>query len=423
MKQNKSNLSRRFEHYAPKAPEGLLRDVKAEMERRQLSMGRPKLRENYLAVRRVAVLAAAAAVALTVVMVWRGSDKATVSSLTADGGTKTTEQTADKATAAEKATAADFRQLAADAISRAKAVLGRSSVGDAATDGLLAEAAPSAVAESAAVESATVSPSSAEPRPVEKQEQPSAKHPATRHDDAYYNNVGSSVGGFGRSDRASRLSVSAYYGGGGNGMRQNSQGMMMAAAGTYGENSDFLNYQDAKVSVGSPSRIASDMKHHRPIRAGVSVRWQLSQRWGIGSGISYSYLKSDYNSQDARGETTGEQHLHYVGIPLSVDYSIWQNRHARVYVTGGGEAQKLVDGHSNVRSTDGSESRYDVKEKRMQWSVNVAAGGEYRFTPNLGVYVEPGVDHHFKNGSSVDNYYKHKSTSFSLNMGLRWNIE
>ena len=59
----------------------------------------------------------------------------------------------------------------------------------------------------------------------------------------------------------------------------------------------------------------------------------------------------------------------------------------------------------------------------MQWSAQMAVGGEYHLLPGLGVYVEPGVDHHFKNGSSVDNYYKHKPTSFSLNVGLRWNFE
>ena len=59
----------------------------------------------------------------------------------------------------------------------------------------------------------------------------------------------------------------------------------------------------------------------------------------------------------------------------------------------------------------------------MQWSVNAAAGAEYNFTPNVGFYVEPGVDHHFNNGSDVENYYKHKPTSFSLNLGLRVNIK
>ena len=394
MKQHKSNLSRRFEDYAPKAPEGLLHDVKAEMERRQLSVGRPKLRENHLLMRRVALLAAAAAVALTLVVVWRSSDKATMPTLTADTATKSAGQKTEE----KKMT--DARPLR----------------GQPETIELLAEAGHT-VEQQTAVAQAPVSET-----PAQKQGQPTTKRSA-RHDDNAYDET-RDIADFGNIRyNASRLTLSAYYGSGGSDMHGNAQGVVMAAAATFGENADFLDLQNAKMTYGSPSRVTANMKHHRPVRAGVSIRWQLSRRWGIGSGLTYSYLRSDYSGRDARGETTGEQHLHYIGIPLNVDYSIWQSRHVRVYLTGGGEAQKLVSGRSNESSADGSESSYKVKESQMQWSAHMAVGGEYHLLPGLGVYVEPGVDHHFKNGSSVDNYYKHKPTSFSLNVGLRWNFE
>lgn len=416
MKQHKSNLSRRFEDYAPKAPEGLLHDVKAEMERRQLSVGRPKLRENHLLMRRVALLAAAAAVVLTLVMVWRSSDKATMPTLTADTETKSAGQKDGE----KKIT--DARPSAADAHGSATVLSGISSRrnrplrGQSENIELLAEA-EHPVGQQTAATQGPVSGTSAQ-----RQGQPTMKLSARHHDDAY--NETRDMADFGNTRRSTnRLTLSAYYGSGGSDMHGNAQGVVMAAAATFGENADFLDLQNAKMTYGSPTRVSANMKHHRPVRAGISLRWQLSRRWGIGSGITYSYLKSDYNGRDARGETTGEQHLHYIGIPLNVDYCIWQSRHVRVYLTGGGEAQKLVSGRSNESSTDGSESRYKVKESRMQWSANMAVGGEYHLLPGLGVYVEPGMDHHFKNGSSVDNYYKHKPTSFSLNVGLRWNFE
>lgn len=60
MKQKRSKMSSRFDHYSSKAPEGLLHDVKAEMERRHLSVGRPHLRENRVELKRVATIAVAA---------------------------------------------------------------------------------------------------------------------------------------------------------------------------------------------------------------------------------------------------------------------------------------------------------------------------------------------------------------------------
>ena len=416
MKQHKSNLSRRFEDYAPKAPEGLLHDVKAEMERRQLSVGRPKLRENHLLMRRVALLAAAAAVALTLVMVWHSSDKATMPTLTADRGTMTEGQKTEEKKIADARPTADDVPGSATVLSGLSSRRNRPLRGQPETIELLAEAGHT-VEQQTAVAQAPASETSAQ-----KQGQPTTKRSA-RHDDDAYDET-RDIADFGNiRHNASRLTLSAYYGSGGSDMHGNAQGVVMAAAATFGENADFLDLQNAKMTYGSPSRVTANMKHHRPVRAGVSIRWQLSRRWGIGSGLTYSYLRSDYSGRDARGETTGEQHLHYIGIPLNVDYSIWQSRHVRVYLTGGGEAQKLVSGHSNESSTDGSESSYKVKESQMQWSAQMTVGGEYHLLPGLGVYVEPGVDHHFKNGSSVDNYYKHKPTSFSLNVGLRWNFE
>ena len=52
-----------------------------------------------------------------------------------------------------------------------------------------------------------------------------------------------------------------------------------------------------------------------------------------------------------------------------------------------------------------------------------AAGVEYNITPSVGLYLEPGVTHHFDNHSSVENIYKDKPWNFSLNFGFRINLK
>ena len=59
----------------------------------------------------------------------------------------------------------------------------------------------------------------------------------------------------------------------------------------------------------------------------------------------------------------------------------------------------------------------------VQWSVNAAAGAQYDVIPQLGVYVEPGVKYYIDNGSAIENYFKDKPVSFSLQVGLRLNIK
>ena len=71
----------------------------------------------------------------------------------------------------------------------------------------------------------------------------------------------------------------------------------------------------------------------------------------------------------------------------------------------------------------GNEENSTLSEKRMQWSMQGAAGMEYDITPSLGIYIEPGVSHHFDNHSDIQNIYKDKPWNFSLNLGFRLNLK
>ena len=119
------------------------------------------------------------------------------------------------------------------------------------------------------------------------------------------------------------------------------------------------------------------------------------------------------------------QKLHYVGIPLAASYNLLSGKNLKLYLTAGGEMQKLVSGKVSVGVMNGAEENkaQDVREGGMQWSLNAAAGVEYNFMRNAGIYVEPGVTHYIDNNSNIDNYYKHKPTNFSLNLGLRFTFK
>lgn len=170
-----------------------------------------------------------------------------------------------------------------------------------------------------------------------------------------------------------------------------------------------------------------NVKHHAPVRIGVSVHYSFSKRWGIETGLAYSYLSSDIarGSSDSRHETT--QKLHYVGVPVVVDYSVWQNRWARVYVAGGGMVEKCVSGKSETSyRLDGktiTTERMDVKPKELQWSLNAAAGAQFNITENLGLYLEPGVGYYINSGSEVKTAYTEKPFNFNLKLGLRYSIK
>lgn len=212
------------------------------------------------------------------------------------------------------------------------------------------------------------------------------------------------------------FSVNAYYGGstgGGNSLGLGGN-MVMSDAEPFGVYPLEMSAANSHGLYGAPQQ-ERKAHHKQPIKVGVSVGYRLNDRWSVNTGVTYCYLSSDFT---ADGMPTQTQKLHYVGIPLTASYSIVHTRKAEVYVTAGGEVEKLVKGKKSYEDYEDEK----VTESRPQWSAKAAVGGAYHITPSVSVYAEPGVSYYFDNHSSVRNVYKDRQTSFSLNVGLRFNL-
>ena len=164
--------------------------------------------------------------------------------------------------------------------------------------------------------------------------------------------------------------------------------------------------------------------HSRPIKVGLSVKYNIDNHWSLSSGVTYSYLRSSFDYSEGKMSGSGVQKLHYVGLPLAASYNVVSAKRLKVYLTAGGEMQKLVSGKATMDGVNIPEEdkKRDIREGGMQWSLNAAVGAEYNIVDNFGIYIEPGVSHYIDNHSSVENFYKHKPTNFSLNVGLRLSI-
>ena len=160
-----------------------------------------------------------------------------------------------------------------------------------------------------------------------------------------------------------------------------------------------------------------EVKHHHPISAGVQVGYNLTKRLRLTTGVVYTYTSSDFIGASRGSRVESTQKLHYLGIPLNLNYGVWKANRFHTYVTVGGEGDVNIKNHTE---TDGVET--SSKRDRMQWSVNAAVGAQYDFMPQLGIYVEPGAKYYFDNGSQIENAFKDKKFNFNLQLGLRWNI-
>ncbi len=217
---------------------------------------------------------------------------------------------------------------------------------------------------------------------------------------------------------SSRLSLTAYYGGSLNGNGLAADGGVKVGREYYSDEMPFGTFpiQLGKADLLMVKQPEKKAHHALPVKVGASVAYRLSDRWTVNTGVTYSYLSSNFTEDSYVVE---RQKLHYVGVPLTASYSFLRTKHAEVYVTAGGEVEKLVKG-----STGKDDYEHEkLTEKRPQWSLKAAVGGAYHFTPSVSLYAEPGLTHYFDNHSSIVNVYKDKPTSFSLNVGLRFNVK
>ena len=177
-------------------------------------------------------------------------------------------------------------------------------------------------------------------------------------------------------------------------------------------------------NLGEETTTKIDHKH--PIKAGLSLRYQLSDKFGIESGVTYTYLSSNLTSGTAKNMYETEQSLQYIGIPLNVNYNIWDNIQFDFYVSAGGLAEKNIAGKSHTNYIINNQiektEHNKIKESSLQLSVNSSLGLQVNVLPKLGVFVEPGIGYYFNNGSDIKTIYKEKPFNYNLKIGVRVNI-
>lgn len=183
----------------------------------------------------------------------------------------------------------------------------------------------------------------------------------------------------------------------------------------------------AGVIVYNQPEVTTEYSHKMPVKIGASIRYNFNKFLGIESGLTYSFLSSDLKTGEegaVSGWSKSVQSMHYLGIPLNLSFNIFSSRYFNAYVTAGGLMEKCVRG--SLKTDEYLDGKYhgssstSLKQKGLQWSVNGAAGIQVNILPQLGLYMEPGVSHHFSNNSKVRTIYSDKPTDFSLSFGLRY---
>ena len=153
----------------------------------------------------------------------------------------------------------------------------------------------------------------------------------------------------------------------------------------------------------SASSVETDTRHHRPVRMSLTFHMPLGGIFGVETGASYTLLRSTVTTTSGSTVNRNIQTLKYLGIPVNLIAGLYGNDWCRLYLSGGGMAEKCVS--SEI--------------KPLLWSLNAAAGLQVNLGRSLGIYAEPGLSYHFDDGSPVRTIYKDRPLDFMMTLGAR----
>ncbi len=163
-----------------------------------------------------------------------------------------------------------------------------------------------------------------------------------------------------------------------------------------------------------------------PVTAGVSAQWDITPRWSVASGVRYTNLSrtfiGDYAGDGfAVPQTDIDNTQHWLGIPLNLSFHIVNTHSWRVSVQGGSVAEYLLDNDYLVHNNP-KDIHYHQRGGPLQWSAGLGLGVEFRLSPLVGIYLDPGFRYYFATDRQPRSLRTIQPLRFDLEAGLRFSF-
>ena len=160
----------------------------------------------------------------------------------------------------------------------------------------------------------------------------------------------------------------------------------------------YLNYMSvgsiAGEGVNSIEQI-SQTQYSLPINVAVQAQVKINNLLQVGVGVSYTNLRSKYEALINKKFYHVKQNLNYIGVPVNLYFTFIGKRYFSLYANVGGSIERGVAAVYRLSSYDVVEHRESVNMKGFQYSANMGFGMEYKFIPEIGLYLEPNIVYYF----------------------------
>ena len=216
--------------------------------------------------------------------------------------------------------------------------------------------------------------------------------------------------------------------------RKEKQGVVLSAYADALSNSNTAKASDINMlkrpAVPQATTIeeTGESRYAIPVAAGIGLRFDVSKRFSIGTGVSWSYLTRSFSGQfnelDAEGaiiSQTGYTNIrnsqHYIGIPLNLYVDIIRKDFIDFYAYASGSANYCL---SNRYQMDKSKS-YSPEGSNWQFSAGIGMGVEFIAAKKVGFYIDPSLNYWFTTGE-VSNIRTRQPLMLGLELGIRLHI-
>ena len=156
------------------------------------------------------------------------------------------------------------------------------------------------------------------------------------------------------------------------------------------------------------------MHHDMPLNIGASLAYSITNRLALESGITYSYLHSSIN----QNETNYDRHLHYLGVPLALQYKVLDRPKFSAYVSGGGSVAYCLGG----KLVKPGVITVEINDHPVQTALTASAGANYRIAGPFSIFGEVAFNRFFNDGTGLETYYSQNPYAPSFKAGARITI-
>jgi hypothetical protein len=202
----------------------------------------------------------------------------------------------------------------------------------------------------------------------------------------------------------------------------NAGGMGNISRSDFPSEEDFTNYQRIVTSV-SPNKQNTCVKYKLPISIGLTVEKKLSSRFALETGLVYTNLTSELRAGNNTDYYKQDQTLHYLGIPIKANVSLYEKKLVNLYTSVGGIIERCVSGTIKTSYYDHGENTYTSRNSlhvpSLQFSLLFSAGIQYKLTDRFSVYAEPEMTYYFDDTSPLATVRKDKPLNLNLLCGVR----